>query len=47
MKLDWEQQVDLFMRGYESAKEEGDKLGLDVFFGWEFTLQPYAADFNL
>ncbi|MGI6188984.1 MAG: histidinol-phosphatase [Clostridiales bacterium] len=44
-KLDWEQQVDLFMRGYESAKEEGDKLGLDVFFGWEFTLQPYAADF--
>ena len=44
-ELNWEQKVDLFMRGYENAKKEGEKLGLDVFFGWEFTLNPYSADF--
>ena len=44
-ELGWKQKVNLFMRGYKSAKEEGEKLGLDVFFGWEFTLRPYAADF--
>ena len=33
------------MQGYENARKEGEKLGLDVFFGWEFTLNPYAADF--
>lgn len=33
--LPWEQRVDLFCKGYENAKEEGDKIGLSVFFGWE------------
>ncbi len=33
--LPWEERVDLFCRGYENAKAEGDKLGLKVFFGWE------------
>lgn len=33
--LPWERRVDLFGRGYENAKEEGDKIGLSVFFGWE------------
>jgi histidinol phosphatase-like PHP family hydrolase len=33
--LPWEQRVDLFYKGYENAKEEGDKIGLSVFFGWE------------
>ncbi len=33
--LPWEQRVDLFWRGYEDAKEEGDRIGLDVFFGLE------------
>jgi len=34
-KLPWEEWVNEFCRGYEEAKEEGDKRGLDVFFGWE------------
>lgn len=33
--LPWEERVDLFCRGYENAKAEGDKIGLSVFFGWE------------
>lgn len=33
--LPWEEQIDLFFRGYEDAKEEGDRIGLDVFFGLE------------
>ena len=31
----WEERVDLFCKGYEEAKEEGERLGLSVFFGWE------------
>ena len=27
--------MDLYWRGYEDAKEEGDRIGLDVFFGIE------------
>ena len=34
-KLPWEEWVNGFFRGYENAKEEGEKQGLDVFFGWE------------
>lgn len=33
--LPWENRVDLFCKGYENAKKEGDKIGLSVFFGWE------------
>jgi len=33
--LPWEERVDLYWRGYEDAKEEGDRIGLDVFFGIE------------
>ena len=33
--LPWEKRIDLFWSGYEDAKEEGDKIGLDVFFGLE------------
>ena len=39
--LPWEQRVDLFWRGYEEAREEGEKTGLDVFFGLE---QNFAGD---
>ena len=39
--LPWEERIDLFWRGYEDAKEEGDKVGLDVFFGLE---QNYTGD---
>ncbi|HKL99171.1 MAG TPA: PHP-associated domain-containing protein [Mobilitalea sp.] len=33
--LPWEDRIDLFSKGYENAKQEGDRIGLDVFFGWE------------
>ena len=36
-KLPWEEWVNRFCRGYEEAKEEGYRRGLDVFFGWEET----------
>ncbi len=33
--LPWEERVNLFYKGYENAKKEGEKIGLSVFFGWE------------
>ena len=35
--LPWEERINLFCRGYEEAKYYGDKIGLQVFFGWEET----------
>jgi hypothetical protein len=35
--LPWDKWVNLFCRGYEDAREEGARRGLDVFFGWEET----------
>ena len=35
--LTWEERINLFCRGYEEAKYYGDKIGLQVFFGWEET----------
>ncbi|MDR2535515.1 MAG: PHP domain-containing protein [Treponema sp.] len=35
--LPWNRWVDRFCRGYEEARNEGAKQGLDVFFGWEET----------
>ena len=34
--LPWAQRVALFCQGYEHAREEGEKIGLQVFFGFEF-----------
>lgn len=34
-KLPWSQWVTEFCKGYEHAKEAGDRIGLDVFFGYE------------
>ena len=31
----WKERIDYFFKGYEDALEEGQKIGLDVFFGWE------------
>lgn len=36
--LSWKEKVDAYVRSYERAKEEGDKRGLDVFFGMEARL---------
>ena len=33
--LPWSDWVEKYCLGYEHAKAEGDKLGLQVFFGWE------------
>ena len=33
--LPWKECVERFCKGYEDAKEEGDRIGLDVFFGYE------------
>jgi len=34
--LPWQQRVSLFCRGFENAKLEGESIGLQVFFGWEY-----------
>ncbi|HCC37817.1 MAG TPA: histidinol-phosphatase [Treponema sp.] len=35
--LPWREWINRFCQGYEDAKEEGDRQGFDVFFGWEET----------
>jgi hypothetical protein len=35
--LPWKEWVKEFCRGFEEAREEGARRGLDVFFGWEET----------
>ncbi|MCL2158795.1 MAG: histidinol-phosphatase [Oscillospiraceae bacterium] len=32
----WDDKISLFVRGYEDAKREGDKIDLDVYFGFEY-----------
>lgn len=34
-RLPWEEWVNEFVKGYEDAKRLGDRIGLDVFFGYE------------
>ena len=41
--MPWDKKMKFFASGYENAKKAGDKYGLDVFFGWEFTIR--GADF--
>lgn len=36
---DWKDRVDQYCLGYENAKAEGDKIGLKVFFGIEYSYQ--------
>lgn len=46
--LPWEEKVDYLMRGYLAAKEEGDRIGLKVLFGWEtFTNGPEYLTYGL
>ncbi len=33
--LPWEEFLEGFFRGYEAVRSEGERIGLDVFFGWE------------
>ena len=39
--LPWKERIEIFCSGYEDALAEGQKIGLDVFFGWE---QNYQLD---
>lgn len=39
--LPWDKRIQRFCSGYEDALEEGRRIGLDVFFGWE---QGYGDD---
>ena len=41
--LPWDGQMKYMASGYAEAKKAGDAHGLDVFFGWEFTIM--GADF--
>ena len=33
----WENKIKDFCISYELAKKQGDQIGIDVFFGWEYT----------
>lgn len=35
-ELGWKRRVEIFCKGYRNALEEGQRVGLKVFFGWEF-----------
>jgi hypothetical protein len=35
--LPWREWVNQFCKGYEEARNEGERQGFDVFFGWEET----------
>lgn len=39
----WDVRMKCFMEGYECAKATGDDVGLDVFFGWEYSIK--GSDF--
>ena len=41
--LPWRERIERFCLGYEHAREEGEKIGLDVFFGFEYGVR--GADF--
>ena len=42
----FDQLMDFYMNGYNLAKEEGEKLGLAVFWGWSYALtQPFPQIF--
>ena len=41
--LPWRERIELFCLGYEHVREEGEKIGLEVFFGFEYGV--YGADF--
>ena len=42
-KISWEEKMSYVVSGYKAAKVEGERIGLDVFLGWEFTVR--GSDF--
>lgn len=45
-ELKWEDWVNQYCRGYEAAKEEGDRLGFKVFFGLEERFNNHGAGYD-
>ena len=46
--MTWPDKVEALMRGYRAAKAEGDKIGLNVLFGWEtYTAGPEYLTYGL
>lgn len=41
--IEWEERVETFFKGYDAAYETGQKIGLDVFFAWEYSY--HGSDF--
>ncbi len=39
--LPWQEQIAMYCSGYERAKAEGEKYGLDVFFAFEYTCNSF------
>ncbi|MDR0378087.1 MAG: PHP domain-containing protein [Spirochaetaceae bacterium] len=35
LDMPWKRWVEEYCRGYEEARQEGERIGVDVFFGWE------------
>jgi len=51
LPFSWKTKMRHVASGYEAAKKEGIKCGLDIFFGWEFTINnsdflTYGLDLN-
>jgi len=44
-KASWHERVRRFALGYENAKSEGDKIGIDVYFGFEYNYQGSGTEF--
>ncbi len=38
-ELPWNEWVAKFTEGYKNAKKEGDRIGIDVFFAWEYSIK--------
>jgi len=41
--LSWSKKMEFFSNAYVKAKKAGDSCGLDVFFGWEYSI--HGSDF--
>ena len=41
----WAEKVSQYLRGFQAAKEEGDRIGLSVFFGCELRFDANANDY--
>ncbi len=42
--LPWEERVEKFYDSYETTRKEGEKLGLDVFFAFEYSANSFCQE---